>query len=204
MEQEVQNVETETTTTEEVENNSEEVVEKKFTQEEVNNIVKERLAKAQKGIPSKEELTKYNEWKESQKTQQDKYDELVKKDGEKDTTISSLEREIQIRKSGINDDDDVKFILYKVGKMEGDFSENLKEYLTDNPKYIKKEIKATGVETKTNVATKEDEVLAILKAKHPDIDFQKEGEIYMANAIATNGTHKRKERYADTIVKLMR
>ena len=26
----------------------------------------------------------------------------------------------------------------------------------------------------------------------------------MANAIATNGTHKRQERYADTIVKLMR
>ena len=73
MEQEnVQNVETETTTTENVENNSEKVVEKTFTQDEVDAIVKERLAKAKKGIPSKEELTKYNEWKESQKTQQDK------------------------------------------------------------------------------------------------------------------------------------
>ena len=35
MEQEVQNVETETTATENVENNSENVVEKTFTQEEV-------------------------------------------------------------------------------------------------------------------------------------------------------------------------
>ena len=35
MEQEVQNVETETTTTENVENNSEKVVEKTFTQDEV-------------------------------------------------------------------------------------------------------------------------------------------------------------------------
>ena len=91
MEQEkVQEVETETTTTEEVETNSEDVVEKTFTQSEVDNIVKERLAKAKKGIPSKEELTKYNEWKESQKTQQDKYDELVKEGSEKDTTISNL------------------------------------------------------------------------------------------------------------------
>lgn len=170
MEQEVQNVEAETTTTEEVEKNSEEVV-KTFTQEEVNNIVKERLAKAQKGLPSKEELTKYNEWKESQKTQQDKYDELVKKDGEKDSTISNLKMENEVLKAGITDADEVEFIVYKVSKMEGDFSENLKQYLTDNPKYAKKESKATGIETKTSSVAKDDGVLAILKAKHPDIEF---------------------------------
>ena len=170
MEQEVQNVETETTTTEEVEKNSEEVV-KTFTQEEVNNIVKERLAKAQKGLPSKEELTKYNEWKESQKTQQDKYDELVKKDGEKDSTISNLKMENEVLKAGITDADEVEFIVYKVSKMEGDFSENLKQYLTDNPKYAKKESKATGIETKTSSIAKDDGVMAILKAKHPDIEF---------------------------------
>lgn len=172
MEQEknVQEVETETTTTENVETNSEEVVEKTFTQDQVNAIVKERLAKAQKGIPSKEELTEYNKWKESQKTQEDKYNDLLKSSGEKDTTISSLEREIQVRKSGINDDDDVEFILYKVGKMEGDFSDNLQEYLTNNPKYTKKqETKATGVETKSGSVAKEDGVTAILKAKHPDL-----------------------------------
>lgn len=169
--EEIKNVETETTTTENVENNSENVVEKTFTQDEVNNIVKERLAKAKKGIPSEEELTKYNEWKESQKTQQDKYDELVKKDGEKDLTISTLKMENEVLKAGVVDPDEVEFIVYKVGKMDGDFSTNLKEYLADNPKYTKKEIKATGVETKTTNVAKEDGVLAILKAKHPDIDF---------------------------------
>lgn len=174
MEQEnVQNVETETTTTETVENNSaEEVVEKTFTQEEVNNIVKERLAKVQKGIPSKEELTKYNEWKESQKTQQDKYDELVKQDTEKDSTISNLQKENLVLKSGITDSDEVEFIVYKVSKMDGDFEENLKDYLADNPKFAKKqETKATGVETKSTNVAKEDGVMAILKAKHPDIEF---------------------------------
>jgi len=170
MEQEVQNVETETTTTE-VENNSEEVVEKTFTQEEVDNIVKDRLAKAKKGIPSKEELAKYNEWKESQKTQQDKYDELVKKDTEKETTITNLKMENEVLKAGVTDPDEVEFIVYKVSKMDGDFDENLKNYLADNPKYTKKETKATGVETKPNSVAKEDGVLAILKSKHPDIEF---------------------------------
>ena len=171
MEQEVQNVETETTTTEQVETNSEEVV-KTFTQDEVNNIVKERLAKEKKGIPSKEELAKYNEWKESQKTQQDKYDELVKKDSEKETTITNLRMENEVLKAGVNDPDEIEFIVYKVGKMEGDFAENLKQYLADNPKYTKKqETKATGVETKSSTVAKDDGVLAILKSKHPDIDF---------------------------------
>jgi len=166
--EENQNVETETTAVEETENNSEEVV-KTFTQDEVNNIVKERLAKAQKGIPSKEELAKYNEWKESQKTQQDKYNELVKQDTEKDTTISNLQKENLILKAGITDIDEVEFIAYKVSKMEGDFEDNLKQYLAENPKYTK--TKATGIETKTNSVAKDDGVLAILKAKHPDIDF---------------------------------
>jgi hypothetical protein len=172
MEQEVQNVETETTTTQEVETNSEEVVEKTFTQEEVNAIVKDRLAKEKKGMPSKEELTKYNEWKESQKTQQDKYDELVKQGTEKDTTISNLQKENLVLKSGITDTDEIEFIVYKVGKMDGDFEENLKNYLTENPKFAKKqEMKATGIENKSSVVAKEDGVLAILKAKHPDIEF---------------------------------
>lgn len=168
-EQNVQEVETETTTVEETENNSEEVVEKTFTQEEVDKIVKERLAKAKKGIPSKEELTKYNEWKDSQKTQQDKYDELVKEDNEKSNTISNLQKENLVLKSGITDEDEVEFIVYKVSKMEGDFEDNLKDYLADNPK-INKKTKATGVETnKSTSVAKESGVSAILKAKHPEL-----------------------------------
>ena len=163
-------VETETTTIEQVENNSEQVVEKTFTQDEVNAIVKERLAKAQKGIPSKEELTKYNEWKDSQKSQQDKYDELVKVGNEKDNTISNLQKENLILKSGITDEDEIEFISFKVSKMEGDFEENLKEYLANNPKYAKsKETKATGVEMKQTNVVQESGVSAILKAKHPEL-----------------------------------
>jgi hypothetical protein len=171
MEQEnVQEVETESTTTQEVETNSEDVVEKTFTQSEVDNIVKERLAKAKKGMPSKEELTKYNEWKESQKTQQDKYDELVKEGSEKDTTISNLQKENLVLKSGVTDNDEVEFIVYKVSKMDGDFEDNLKEYLANNSKFTKKqETKATGVASNNTSIPKESGVSAILKAKHPEL-----------------------------------
>lgn len=162
-------VETATTTTDQVENKSAEVV-KTFTQEEVNGIVKDRLAKAQKGIPSKEELAKYNEWKESQQSQQEKYDNLVKNSSEKDHTISNLEKENAVLKAGITDQDEVEFICYKVGKMDGDFKENLTQYLADNPKYTKKqETKATGVETKPQTVLQDTGVTAILKAKHPEL-----------------------------------
>lgn len=162
-------VETATTTTDQVENKNAEVV-KTFTQEEVNGIVKDRLAKAQKGIPSKEELAKYNEWKESQQSQQEKYDNLVKNSSEKDHTISNLEKENAVLKAGITDQDEVEFICYKVGKMDGDFKENLTQYLADNPKYTKKqETKATGVETKPQTAPQDTGVTAILKAKHPEL-----------------------------------
>jgi len=164
-----ENVETETTNVEETEKNSEEVVEKTFTQDELNAIVKERLAKERKGIPSKEELAKYNEWKESQKSQQDKYDELVKSTNEKDTEISDLKKENLILKSGITNQDDIEYIMFKVNKMDGDFETNLSDYLAENPKYTKKQEKATGVETKTTNVEKTTGVDAILKAKHPEL-----------------------------------
>lgn len=170
MNEEVQeNVGTETTTTEKVEKNSEKV-EKTFTQEEVDEFVKIRLKNLKKGMPSEEELTKFNEWKESQKSQQDKYDELVKNSSEKDHTISNLEKENAVLKAGVVDPDEIEFICYKVGKMDGDFKENLTQYLADNPKYTKKqETKATGVETKPQTVPQDSGVTAILRAKHPEL-----------------------------------
>ena len=46
--------------------------EKTFTQEEVNRMIKDRVAREKKGQLSKEELKAYKEWKESQKTEAQK------------------------------------------------------------------------------------------------------------------------------------
>ena len=50
---------------------------KTFTQEELDTIVKERVARAKKGQPSKEDLEAFNAWKESQKTEEEKKSEAL-------------------------------------------------------------------------------------------------------------------------------
>ena len=51
--------------------------EKTFTQAEVDNLLKERVARLKKEQPSKEELKAYNDWKESQKTEEEKKNEAL-------------------------------------------------------------------------------------------------------------------------------
>lgn len=146
---------------------------KTFTQEELNTIVETRLAKAKKDMPSKEELKKYNEWKEAQKTEQEK---MAEKEAEYQKVLAEKEQiinENKILKSGVNAED-TDYVLFKVTKMEGDFEENLSKFLKDNPRFLNKTVpsKATGVETRTTSQSNEDDgVMAILKSKHPTIDF---------------------------------
>ena len=146
---------------------------KTFTQEELNTIIETRLAKAKKDMPSKEELKKYNEWKEAQKTEQEK---MAEKETEYQKVLAEKEQiinENKILKSGVNAED-TDYVLFKVTKMEGDFEENLSKFLKDNPRFLNKTvpIKATGVETRTTSQSNEDDgVMAILKSKHPTIDF---------------------------------
>ena len=146
---------------------------KTFTQEELNTIVETRLAKAKKDMPSKEELKKYNEWKEAQKTEQEK---MAEKETEYQKVLAEKEQiinENKILKSGVNAED-TDYVLFKVTKMEGEFEENLSKFLKDNPRFLNKTVpsKATGVETRTTSQSNEDDgVMAILKSKHPNIDF---------------------------------
>ena len=168
MEQEVQNVETETTIVEETKNNSEEVVEKTFTQKDVDGIVEERLNKYKKKFP---ELEKYNKWVEEQKTEDERKAEKEAENIKVVNERNEYAKENKAFRKGVNPED-VDYVIFKVSKMEGDFDDNLESFLNENPKYLKKqEMKATGVETKSSSIAKDDGVLAILKAKHPDIEF---------------------------------
>ena len=161
----------ETPTTNTPENGGQE--QKTFTQEELNAIIETRLAKAKKDMPSKEELKKYNEWKEAQKTEQEK---MAEKETEYQKVLAEKEQiinENKILKSGVNAED-TDYVLFKVTKMEGDFEENLSKFLKDNPRFLNKTVpsKATGVETRTTSQSNEDDgVMAILKSKHPNIEF---------------------------------
>lgn len=50
---------------------------KTFTQDELDKIVKERVARAKKEQPSKEELEAFKQWQESQKTEEEKKNEAL-------------------------------------------------------------------------------------------------------------------------------
>lgn len=147
---------------------------KTFTQEEVNSMLKKEKQKAEKkyeGI----DLTKYKAWEESQKTAEQKQAEKEAEYQQKVNEISQLQKENAVLRAGVKDVDDVDYILFKVSKMEGEFEENLAKFLQDNPKYIKgeelTEHKATGAPVKTMGSNETDGVLAILRAKHPEMNI---------------------------------
>lgn len=163
------NVDTQTTN-----QNEEKATEKTFTQEQLNKIVKERLEKEQKKMPSKEELKAFKQWQESQKTEAEKQAE---KEAEYQKTLNELnvlKQTNAVLSAGVNKDD-ADYVLFKVSKMEGEFDENLAKFLKDNPKYLKQELettepKATGAPVKS-ISSKNDGVLGILASKHPEINF---------------------------------
>lgn len=126
---------TEETVTEPVEKTEKEKKEEKtFTQEEVNAMLKKENAKISKkyeGI----DLEAYKQWQEDQKTAEEKQAE---KETEYQQTLSknlSLEQENKVLKSGVNAED-VDYVVFKVSKMEGDFEENLTNFLKEHPKYL--------------------------------------------------------------------
>ena len=142
---------------------------------EAQKIADAMVAKKMKNMPSKEELKAFKDWQESQKTAEQKQAE---KDAEYQKTLNELNTLKQtnaILSAGVNKDD-ADYVLFKVGKMEGEFEENLAKFLKDNPKYLKQELeteqKATGAPVRT-ISSKNDGVLGILASKHPEIDFEK-------------------------------
>lgn len=142
-----------------------EMISKEEAQKMADAIVAKKLAK----MPTKEELQKYNEYKESQKTEADKQTEKELKLTKLEQETINLKNENILLKKGVKVDD-VDYVLFKVSKMEGEFEANLNEYLKENVKYTKEEEKeTTGVAVNRNNTQKESGVSAILKAKHPEL-----------------------------------
>ena len=141
--------------------------EKTFTQEEVNAM----LAKEKNKMPSKEDLKAFNEWKESQKTETEKSLEKDKKIETLEKQLAYAENKSVVANAGV-DAKFQKFVLSEVSELEGDFEDNLKDYLKENPQFLISKVetpKSNGVATQKISDDAEDGVTAILKAKHPDL-----------------------------------
>jgi len=139
-----------------------------ISKEEAQKMVNSALAKK---LPPKEEMEAFKQWKESQKTEADKQAETLKELETLRQEKLNTQRENALLKKGINEED-IDYVMFKVGKMDGEFDENLVEFLKENPKFTAKEEKTvastTGVKT-SGVDNKDSGVTAILKAKHPEL-----------------------------------
>ena len=139
-----------------------------ISKEEAQKMVNSALAKK---LPPKEEMDAFKQWKESQKTETEKQAETLKELETLRQETVNVKRENALLKKGINEED-IDYVMFKVGKMDGEFDENLVEFLKKNPKFTAKEEKSvastTGVKT-SGVENKDSGVTAILKAKHPEL-----------------------------------
>jgi len=132
---------------------------KTFTQAELDRIVSERLARERKNQPDADELKAYREWKKSQQTEAEKAAEREKALQAAEARALTLEREKAIILAGVKGED-VDYVMFKVGKLEGDFGDNLKTFLAENSKFTEPETTTVdGVKHKPGASADPDEDL---------------------------------------------
>lgn len=139
-----------------------------ISKEEAQKMVDKALAK---NLPPKDEMEAFKKWKEAQKTETEKQAEMQKQLTQKEEETINLKNENIVLKKGVNADD-VDYVLYKVLKIEGEFEDNLDNFLKENAKFLKSdftETKDTGTSVNKTDAKKDDGVTAILKARHPEL-----------------------------------
>lgn len=127
--------------------------EKTFTQAELDRIVGERLARERAKVPSEDELKGYRDWKASQQTEAEKAAAREAELTRARTEAEALRRENAVIRAGVAAED-TDYVLFKVGKMEGDFSENLKKYLETEKRFT--EPRTTTVQGTEHKASKPD------------------------------------------------
>lgn len=115
--------------------------EKTFTQAEVDAIVGKRVAKATKGMPTEEELTAFKQWKESQQTEQERWNTLTQDRDTARTELTAAKEELEQYKrekfllgKGVPGAD-VDYYAFKIGKLvtdTTDFEAAAEQYLKEH------------------------------------------------------------------------
>lgn len=147
--------------------------EHKFTQADIDNAVKKALAKK---LPPKKEMDEFKAWKEAQKTEQEKAAEREQHYLKIEQENEALKNENAVIKAGVRAED-VDYVLFKVGKMEGDdFEDNLKSFLETNSKF-------TAPKTKTVEGAKHEtkQKETITKAELQNMSYKEKMEFYDKN-----------------------
>ena len=113
---------------------TEKAPEKTFTQAELDKVIADRLARERAKMPAADKLKAFEEWQKAQQNEAEKAAEREKELAKLQSEAENLKRENAVIKAGVNTED-VDYVLFKVGKVEGEFEKNLKTYLEENKKY---------------------------------------------------------------------
>ncbi len=146
--------------------------EKTFTQAELDKVIADRLARERAKMPPQEKLKAFEEWQKSQQTEAEKAAEREKEYQAAAARNTELQRELAVIKAGVKAED-AEYVLFKVGKMEGEFADNLKAFLAENTKYTEPETTTVeGMKHKPPLSGGEDGVEAAFLKRNPGLKVE--------------------------------
>lgn len=109
--------------------------EKTFTQDQVNQMIADRVAREKRNLPSDVDMKEFREWKKSRQTDAEKMAAL-----EAELTKAKAELTLANNTSAVSNaecrPEFTEFVTDRVSKMEGDFEKNLASYKKEHPQYF--------------------------------------------------------------------
>ena len=146
--------------------------EKTFTQAEVDALIGKRVSAAMKKMPGEEELAAFHTWKNSQQTEQEKWqklnDDFSAAQQEKEAALSELEqykREKYLLTKGVKAED-ADYYSFKAGKLVTDsmtFEQAVDELLKDKQPNTVTVVTAAPVGGSSAANTTNDQMNALLR-----------------------------------------
>ena len=153
-------------------NTTAEKQEKLVPQSEVDKLIDKKYAEWKSKSPADDELKAFKEWKKSQQSEAEKAAEREQEFAKLQSEAETLKRENMAIKAGVNNGD-VDYVLFKVGKMEGEFADNLKAFLAENTKYTEPETTTVeGMKHKPPLSGGEDGVEAEFLKRNPGLKVE--------------------------------
>lgn len=109
--------------------------EKKFTQAELDDTIKKRMARELKKFPSKDELEAFKQWKDEQ-TKSTEEEQTEPTENKRDDEVFALKSELALTKLGAKAEF-IEFLTSKLDKMEGeDVVANAEKLKEENEQYF--------------------------------------------------------------------
>ena len=150
---------------------------KTFTQDEVNDLIKARVQRERKGLPSKDELEAFHKWQDDQKSVEQKSAEAIKAQSDRaeaaEKKAAALEAKLLATSKGVKPDaaDDVVALASLKVSDDMPLEKAIDEVLKKYPQFAGGSAPATTGVPGGNGSAAISGVEAAFRAKNPNIKF---------------------------------